>query len=80
MWTLRNLIRAGDLVTASTYRTAETSTDKLRAEKAEKKRLTLGVRVQDVDTLVEQISNRTPLWCAVCGASVRPSWSTGSRN
>lgn len=49
LWTLRNLVQAGDLVTASTYRTAETSDDKLRAEKAEKKPMTLGVRVEDVE-------------------------------
>lgn len=49
LWTLRNLIRAGDRVTASTTRTAESSDDKLRPEKAEKKRMTLGVRVEDVE-------------------------------
>lgn len=49
LWTLRNLVQAGDLVTASTYRTMEGADDKLRAEKAEKKRMTLGVRVEAVE-------------------------------
>ncbi len=49
LWALRNLIAEGDLVTASTYRTAESADDKIRSEKAEKKRMTLGVRVTDVE-------------------------------
>ncbi len=49
LWTLRNLIGTGDLVTASTTRTAESAGDKLRPEKAEKKRMTLGIRVEDVE-------------------------------
>lgn len=49
LWTLRTLVRPGDLVTASTTRTAEASQDKIRAEKLEKKRMTLGVRVEDVE-------------------------------
>lgn len=49
LWTLRNLIQPGDLVTASTMRTAETADDKIRSEKAEKKRMTLGLRVESVD-------------------------------
>ncbi len=49
LWTLRNLVQPGDLVTASTHRTAEGSDDKIRAEKLEKKPMTLGVRVADVE-------------------------------
>lgn len=49
LWHLRNLIQEGDLVTMDTYRTAETPADKLRSEKAEKKRMRLGVRVEQVD-------------------------------
>jgi protein pelota len=49
LWTLRNLIGTGDLVTASTTRTPELAGDKLRPEKVEKKRMTLGVRVEGVE-------------------------------
>jgi protein pelota len=49
LWALRTLIRSGDLVTASTTRTAEAATDKIRAEKLEKKRMHLGVRVEDIE-------------------------------
>lgn len=49
LWTLRNLIQEGDLVTATTYRTAEGADDKIRAEKQEKRPMTLGVRVESVE-------------------------------
>ena len=49
IWHLYNIIRTGDLVTASTVRRDEKSDDKLRAERAEKKRMTLGVRVEKIE-------------------------------
>ncbi len=49
LWHLRNLLQNGDLVTMDTFRTAETSTDKLREGKQEKKRMRLGVRVESVE-------------------------------
>ncbi len=49
LWTLRNLVQVGDLATADTYRTAEGADDKIRSEKSAKKRMRLGVRVQDVE-------------------------------
>lgn len=49
LWHLRNIIQAGDLVTMDTHRTAETTTDKLREGKQEKKRMRLGLRVESVD-------------------------------
>ncbi len=49
LWTLRNLIARGDRVTADTTRTAEQADDKIRSEKAEKKRMRLGVRVENVE-------------------------------
>lgn len=49
LWTLRSLIQEGDLLTASTTRTAEQDGDRIRDGKAEKKRMTLGVRVQNVE-------------------------------
>ena len=42
IWHLYNVIEVGDLVPASTTRREEKSADKLRAERAEKKRMTLG--------------------------------------
>ena len=42
LWHLYNIIEVGDLVTASTTRREEKAADKLRAEKMEKKRMTLG--------------------------------------
>ena len=43
MWHLYNVLEAGDLLTASTTRREEKSADKIRAEKMEKKRMTLGL-------------------------------------
>ena len=37
LWHLRHLVTAGDLVYATTFRSLESATDKLRPEKAEKK-------------------------------------------
>lgn len=49
LWTLRNLIQDGDLVTAYTFRTAEAAGDKVRAEKMEKRPMRLGVRAHSVE-------------------------------
>ncbi|MGB1586765.1 MAG: mRNA surveillance protein pelota [Thermoplasmatota archaeon] len=49
LWHLRNLIAAGDLVTMDTYRTAESTGDRVRDGKQEKKRMKLGVRVESVE-------------------------------
>lgn len=49
IWHLYNVIEVGDLVTASTTRREEKSVDKLRAERAEKKRMTLGVRIEKIE-------------------------------
>ena len=49
IWHLYNVICVGDLVTASTTRRDEKADDKLRAERAEKKRMTLGVRVEKIE-------------------------------
>ena len=48
LWHLRNLLSPGDLVTMDTQRTAESSTDKIREGKQEKKWMRLGVRVEEV--------------------------------
>ncbi len=49
LWTLRNLIQPGDLVTALTQRTAESAGDKLRGEKMEKRAMRIGVRAETVE-------------------------------
>jgi len=49
LWHLYNIVEIGDLVTASTTRREEKSADKLRAEKMEKKRMTLGIRIQKME-------------------------------
>lgn len=48
IWHLYNIIDEGDLVRAVTFRTDEQKDDKIRAKKAEKKRMKLGIRVIEV--------------------------------
>lgn len=49
LWTLRSLIQPGDRVTADTVRTAESTGDKIREAKMEKRRVRLGVRAESVE-------------------------------
>src|SRR2546426_11174944 len=49
LWHLHNLVEAGDLVRAYTFRREEAATDKLRPERGEKVRLKLGIRVDGVE-------------------------------
>jgi protein pelota len=49
LWHLYNIVRPGDLVYAATYRRDEAKTDKIRAERTEKKRMTLGIRVEKME-------------------------------
>ncbi|HUR61882.1 MAG TPA: mRNA surveillance protein pelota [Candidatus Thermoplasmatota archaeon] len=49
LWTLRSLIQLGDRVTADTVRTAESTGDKIREAKMEKRRVRLGVRAESVE-------------------------------
>ena len=48
LWHLSHLIRPGDLVFATTFRSVEVATDKIRPEKPEKKPVRLGIRVEGV--------------------------------
>jgi protein pelota len=48
LWHLSHLVRPGDLVFATTFRSVETVQDKLRPEKPEKKPVRLGIRVEGV--------------------------------
>jgi protein pelota len=49
LWHLRHLISPGDLVFATTFRSVDTATDKIRPEKVEKKPVRLGIRVERVE-------------------------------
>lgn len=49
LWHIAHLVGQGDLVFATTFRSAETASDKLRPEKAEKKPVRLGIRVEKVE-------------------------------
>jgi protein pelota len=49
LWHLYNLIDKGDIVRSVTYRRDEVKSDKLRSERGEKKRMTLGIRVEKVE-------------------------------
>src|SRR5207249_628122 len=49
LWHLHNLLQPSDLVRASTYRREDVKTDKLRPERGEKVRVTLTIRVEDVE-------------------------------
>lgn len=49
LWHLEHLIAPGDLVFATTLRTVDSATDKLRPEKAEKRPVRLGIRVEKVE-------------------------------
>lgn len=58
VWHLYNVLEVGDIVTASTTRREEKSADKLRAERSEKKRMTLGIRVEKIEFSEEDIRLR----------------------
>jgi len=45
LWHLRHLIATGDLVFATTFRSVDTASDKIRPEKVEKKPVRLGIRI-----------------------------------
>jgi len=49
LWHLYNILTPGDLLFASTYRREEAKSDKIRAERGEKKRMTLGIRLEKVE-------------------------------
>ncbi len=49
IWHLYNLIDKGDLVRSITYRSIEETDDKIRSKKSEKKKIKLGIEVQDIE-------------------------------
>ena len=48
IWHLHNIIDKGDLVRAVSFRTDEQKDDKIRSKKSEKKRMKLGIRVEEI--------------------------------
>ena len=49
LWHLRHLICSGDLVFATTFRSVDAASDKIRPEKMEKRPIRLGVRVERLE-------------------------------
>ncbi len=49
LWHLYNIVRPGDLVFALTQRREEKASDRIRAERGEKKTMRLGIRVEKVE-------------------------------
>jgi len=49
LWHLRHLVQPGDVVHAVTWRREERSTDMVRSEKTERRRMYLGIEVEDVE-------------------------------
>ncbi len=49
LWHLEHLISPGDLVFATTFRSADTASDKIRPEKVEKRPVRLGIRVERLE-------------------------------
>jgi len=49
LWHMKHLVRSGDLVFATTFRSMDSVSDKLRPEKSEKKPVRLGIRVEKVE-------------------------------
>jgi protein pelota len=49
LWHLHNILEVGDLAFAMTYRRDETSSDKLRPERGQKKPMKLGIEVEKVE-------------------------------
>jgi protein pelota len=49
LWHLYNIIDEGDMIISVTFRREEVKSDKIRAERAEKKRMVLGVRAEKIE-------------------------------
>jgi protein pelota len=49
LWHLQHLVAPGDLVFATTFRSVDTATDKIRPEKVEKRPVRLGIRAERLD-------------------------------
>lgn len=49
LWHLQHLVTTGDLVFATTFRSVDTASDKIRPEKLEKRPVRLGIRIERVE-------------------------------
>ncbi|MFA5331154.1 MAG: mRNA surveillance protein pelota [Methanoregula sp.] len=49
LWHLHHILSPGDLVFATTFRSVDTASDKIRPEKAEKRPVRLGIRIERVE-------------------------------
>lgn len=49
LWHLKHVIEAGDLVYSVTYRRIDVATDKVRPDKADKKPVRLGIRIEGIE-------------------------------
>ncbi|NMB78743.1 MAG: mRNA surveillance protein pelota [Methanomicrobiales archaeon] len=49
LWHLQHLISPGDLVFATTFRSVDAASDKIRPEKVEKRPVRLGIRIENVE-------------------------------
>jgi protein pelota len=49
LWHLQHLVAPGDIVFATTFRSVDTASDKLRPEKMEKRPVRLGIRIERVE-------------------------------
>lgn len=49
LWHLKHILSPGDLVFATTFRSVDTASDKIRPEKAEKRPVRLGIRVERIE-------------------------------
>ncbi len=58
LWHLQHLISPGDLVFATTFRSVEAASDKIRPEKVEKRPVRLGLRVERVEFSIQGIRLR----------------------
>ena len=58
LWHLQHLISPGDLVFATTFRSVESATDKIRPEKVEKRPVRLGIRVEKAEFSIHGVRLR----------------------
>jgi len=58
LWHLQHLVAPGDLVFATTLRSVESATDKIRPEKVEKRPVRLGIRVEHAEFSVHAVRLR----------------------
>ena len=76
LWHLEHLIFPGDLAFATTFRSVESATDKIRPEKVEKRPVRLGIRVEKVEFSGHGVRLRVPAPSNTAWTVVRTTRST----